>query len=107
MTHSLPFAVDTHPRPGLTPRQDRLEANLARAIANDSPRSTLRETVVQLVDHLRLQGVPASRGIETITEAARRVSNAVEGVRPSATRLPIDCPTLVSTWASARYARAD
>ena len=107
MTESLFQPVEPYAYAGLTPRQDRLEASLARAITSGSPRSTLREIVVQLVDHLRLQGVPASHGVATITEAATRAANAVGGDRASAASLPIDCPTLVSTWATARYSRAD
>jgi hypothetical protein len=107
MSESPSFPAGLRTSPGLTPRQDRLEAKVALAIASGSPRSTLRDAVVQLVDHLRLQGVPASRGVATITEAAARAANAVGSDRARAASLPIDWATLVSSWASARYSRAD
>lgn len=97
----------THTTLRLTPRQDRLEARMAEAIRNQSPRSTLREIVTQLVDHLRLQGVPASRGIAAITDIAARAANAVPRDMANIADTPVDVSALVSSWASARYGRAD
>lgn len=97
----------------LTPRQDRFEERLVRAIANDGPRSVMRDAVHQLVDHLRLQGVPASRGLAIVLDVASRGSRKPgddargehrQSMRPLG---PSDCLTLVSQWAAARYGRAD
>ena len=95
----------------LTPRQDRFEERLVRAIANGGPRSTMRDAVHQLVDHLRLQGVPASRGLAIVLDVASRGSRSAsdardqhEGMNPFG---PLDCLALVRGWAATRYGRAD
>jgi hypothetical protein len=91
----------------LTPRQDFLQARLAQAISNGSTRSALRETVDLLVDHLRLRGIPASRGLEIVIEVASRAANATPRSRADSIEMPFDRLTLVSRWATARYSRAD
>ena len=96
----------------LTPRQDRLEERLARAVASNAPRSTVREAVHQLVDHLRLQGIPASRGLEIVMDVASRGSRAATDAArhdrwsPSPFG-PFDGLGLVPEWAATRYNRAD
>lgn len=84
-----------------------------RAISNGDPRSAMRDATNQLVDHLRLQGMPASRGLAIVMEVASRGSRSqrdvvgedqYEDMRPLG---PLDCLALVSRWAAARYGRAD
>jgi len=100
-------------RPLLTPRQDRLEGRLIRAISSGGPRSAMREAVHQLVDHLSLQGIPASRGLAIVMEVASRSSRAASDAADTDQRGnlsplgPLDCVALVSRWAAARYGLAD
>lgn len=100
-------------RPVLTPRQDRFEARLAHAVSCGSPRSAMRDAVHQLVDHLRLRGVPASRGLAIVMEVASRGSASRVDSPPTEQQVdtspfgPLECLALVSRWAAARYARAD
>src|SRR5687768_4556992 len=100
---SLPF------RPVLTPRQDRFEERLVRAISSSGPRSAMRDAANQLVDHLRLQGIPASHGLAIVMEVASRGSRSQNGViaedqREDMSPLgPSDCLALVARWATARY----
>lgn len=96
----------------LTPRQDRLEERLARAVASGATRSTVREAVHQLVDHLRLQGIPASRGLEMVMDVASRgsrsMSDAARADQWSSSPFgPLDGLALVPEWAATRYRRAD
>ena len=92
--------------PVLTPRQDRLEATIVRALRTGGTRSELREAVYELVDLFRLQGIPAARGVALVMQTAAR------GARtdlPRADR-PADAEDwlrLVASWSERRYTRSD
>lgn len=83
-------------------RQDRLEAKLARVIAAGSPRSAIRDAVQQLVDQLRWQQIPASRGVAIVMDV---VSSAAPA-ETYAFDAQADCLMLAGRWAAQRYARA-
>lgn len=91
--------------PPATPslRQGRFEEKLARVIAAGSPRSTIRAAVEQLVDQLRWQQVPASRGVAMIMDVVARAA----ATETRAFDTQDDCLALVAHWATRRYARAD
>lgn len=73
----------------------------------------MRDATNQLVDHLRLQGIPASRGLAIVMAVASRGSRSQNGVigddqhEDMSPLGPSDCLVLVSRWAAARYERAD
>jgi hypothetical protein len=56
----------------LTPRQDRLEGALIRALVSGAPRSELREIVREYADLLSMQGVSTERTIASLQSVARR-----------------------------------
>ena len=93
--------------PVLTPRQDRLEATIERAVRVGSTRSELREAVYQLVDLFRLQGVPAANGIHAIVETAARAARAGFNRPDHPEESPADRLQLIESWSTHRYARAD
>jgi len=97
-----PFSA-TIPSAALPSRQGRFEETVARAISAGCPRSTIREAVEQLVDHLRWQGIPAARGVAIVMDAASRATRSETRAFDSQG----DCLTLVAGWASRRYLRAD
>lgn len=95
------------PTTELTPRKDRLESALARGLREGATRSELRETVYQLVDLYRLQGLPAPRGIhEIVAAAARAVPAGMSRADRTAESLD-DRLALIESWSRRRYARAD
>ena len=56
----------------LTPRQDRLEGALVRALVAGAPRSEVREIVREYADLLTMQGVSPDQTISTLQTVARR-----------------------------------
>ena len=56
----------------LTPRQDRLEGALVRALVAGAPRSEVREIVREYADLLTMQGVAPEQTISTLQAVARR-----------------------------------
>ena len=56
----------------LTPRQDRLEGALVRALIAGAPRSEVREIVREYADLLTMQGVSPDQTISTLQTVARR-----------------------------------
>src|SRR5689334_13145367 len=56
----------------LTPRQDRLEGALVRALVAGAPRSEVREIVREYADLLTMQGVAPERTISALQAVARR-----------------------------------
>src|SRR4051812_4560938 len=59
----------------LTPRQDRLEGALVRALVAGAPRSEVREIVREYADLLTMQGVSPDQTISTLQAVARRASS--------------------------------
>jgi len=93
----------TIPSATLPSRQGRFEEMVARTISAGCPRSTIREAVEQLVDHLRRQRIPATRGVAIVMDVASRATvSETRGFESEA-----DCLALVAGWASRRYLRAD
>lgn len=102
LIETSPFSATT-PSATLPSRQGRFEETLARAISAGCPRSTIREAVEQLVDHLRWQSIPAARGVAIVMDVATRAGVSERRAFDS----QADCLTLVARWATHRYARAD
>lgn len=93
--------------PELAPRRDRLEAALARGLQTGATRTALRDTVYQLVDYFRGQGMPSSRGVQAIMDCARRaVATRRRGAVGDRTS-PIDVLQLIHSWCERRYTRDD
>ncbi len=93
--------------PMLTPRQDRLEAAIARVFLARGTRSQLRDAVYQLVDLFRVQGVSPDVGIRIISDVSARAALASSGPGDADDGEHGDRLTLVGEWAAHRYARDD
>ena len=98
-TSPVAAAIPSSPLPS---RQGRFEESVVRAISAGCPRSTIREAVEQLVDHLRWQSIPAARGVAIVMDVAARAAT-----EPRAFGSQADCLTLVARWATHRYGRTD
>jgi len=99
-TSPVAAAIPSSPLPS---RQGRFEESVVRAISAGCPRSTIREAVEQLVDHLRWQSIPAARGVAIVMDVAARA--AASETRAFGSQA--DCLTLVARWATHRYGRTD
>ena len=92
----------------LTPRQDRIEDALVRALASGATRSQLRDLVHQYTDLLCLQGIAPERTIAALKSLVRRVAPRMPAREHSlAGDSPEDRLTLIVGWCSARCYRAD
>jgi hypothetical protein len=92
----------------LTPRQDRLEGALVRALVAGAPRSALREIVRAYADLLSMQGVPPEQTIASLQAVARRARPRMrERDESIAGDSADDRMTLIVHWCTARLYRAD
>jgi len=92
----------------LTPRQDRIEGALVRALVSGATRSELRDIVHQYVDLLRLQGTPPERTIALLRAIVRRAAPRMPFREDSvACDSPEDRMSLIVRWCSARLDGAD
>lgn len=103
MLHANAMHLDTSSAslPLLTPRQNRLESTIVRALLTHGTRSELRDAVHQLVDFSRLQGIPLEGGVACIRAVAMRATHAhheTSDVRHDSHRShrPCSCRTLTT-----------
>ena len=92
----------------LTPRQDRLDAELSAVLRQGGTRSALRAIVEELADYARLREVPAEDALATLSDIALRAQPAMASRADSVVgdSMP-DRLTMITRWFSARYHRAD
>ena len=92
----------------LTPRQDRLEEAIVQVLRAGGTRSTLRDHVVQLGDHLRMQGVSVDRATSLVRALGHRATPfMVMDPNPAVGDSPADRIEMMVRWCTARYTRAD
>lgn len=91
----------------LTPRQDRIEAAIERALRDGGTRSELRDAVHQFADHARLQQIPAERVIVMVKAVAMRASPAMRPRSTFAGESLDERLALIVRWCTARYYRVD
>ena len=94
--------------PTLTPRQDRLEQAIVQVLRAGGTRSTLRDHVLQLGDHLRMQGVSMDRATSLIRALGHRATPfMVTDPNPAVGDSPADRIAMMVRWCTAQYSRAD
>src|SRR5215212_1674127 len=92
----------------LTPRQDRIEGALVRALVSGATRSELRDIVHEYADLLRLQGSPPERTIASLRALVRRAAPRMPFRADSvACDSPEDRLNLIVRWCSAWLNGAD
>jgi hypothetical protein len=92
----------------LTPRQDRIEDALVRALASGATRSTLREIVHEYTDLQRLQGIAPEQIVASLTLLVRRAAPRMRAHEDSlAGDSPEERSMLIVRWCSARCYRLD
>jgi len=92
----------------LTPRQDRLEAEITALLSGGSSRSELREAVYQLADALRTQRIGVERAVALAHALVERAAPAMAARGPLAVgAAPADCAEMMERWIATRYRRAD
>ena len=92
----------------LTPRQDRLEAEMMAVLRRGGTRSSLKLVVDEFADYARLQGTPPERALGVVRSLAKRAEPEMAargdvGVGESVS----DRMTMMVRWFEARYHRAD
>lgn len=95
------------PLPLLTPRQNRLEGAIVRALLARGTRSELRGAVHQLVDLFRLQGIALEEGVEHIRAVAMRATMMMADTSTSVGDTPAERVASIVQWARQRYGRCD
>ena len=92
----------------LTPRQDRLEAEIAAVLRRGGTRSSLRVLVDEFADYARLQRTPPESAISTVRAIAQRAGPAMVARGESAVGDSVsDRVTMMVRWIKARYRLAD
>jgi hypothetical protein len=95
------------PRP-LTPRQDRLEAEMMSVLRRGGTRSSLRVVVDEFADYARLQGTPVESALSVVRSVAQRARPDIDARGESAVGDSVsDRITMMVRWFKARYHRAD
>jgi hypothetical protein len=92
----------------LTPRQDRLEAAIVKALRANGTRSELRVLVDQLSGLFRMTGIPLERAIGAVQALGCRA--APDMLRQGSTVVgesPDDRIMMMVRWCSLRYLRGD
>lgn len=91
----------------LTPRQDRIEAAIERALRTGGTRSELREAVHEFADHARMQQIPPERAIAHVKAVAMRAASAMGGEATAAGDSLAERIAMIVRWCTARYYRVD
>lgn len=92
----------------LTPRQDRLEHAIVEVLRAGGTRSALRDQVVQLGDHLRMQGVSLAGATRLVHALGHRATSLMSlDPNPAVGDSPADRMAMMLRWCAARYSRAD
>ena len=92
----------------LTPRQDRLEDAILQVLRTGGTRSVLRDHVLLLGDHLRMQGLSVERATSLVRGLGQRATPLMnmDGL-PAVGDSPADRIAMMVRWCAARYSRAD
>ena len=99
--------ITTAARP-LTPRQDRLEAEIAEVLRRGGTRSSLRVLVEELADLARLQRMPPEDAISAVSAIAQHAGPTMVARGESAVGDSVsDRVTMMVRWIKARYRLAD
>lgn len=101
----IEIAASTRP---LTPRQDRLEAEMMAVLRRGGTRSSLKTVVDEFADYARLQGTPPENALRVVQSAAQRagpemLARGESGVGESIS----DRMAMMVRWFSVRYHSAD
>ena len=92
----------------LTPRQDRLEHAIVEVLRAGGTRSALRDHVVQLGDHLRMQGVSLDGATRLVHALGHRATSLMSlDPNPAVGDSPADRMAMMLRWCAARYSHAD
>jgi hypothetical protein len=92
----------------LTPRQDRIEDALVRALASGATRSRLRDIVHEYTDLQRLQGIAPEQIIASLKSLVRRAAPRMRVHEDSlAGDSPEERSMLITRWCSVRCYRGD
>ncbi|MEP6998987.1 MAG: hypothetical protein ABI969_00815 [bacterium] len=92
----------------LTPRQDRLEAEMLAVLQRRGTRSSLRVLVDEFADRARVQGTPPEAALKTVTSIAQRASTEMPGYDDAAVGESVpDRMAMMERWFKSRYHRAD
>ncbi|MEO5817585.1 MAG: hypothetical protein ABIT20_20120 [Gemmatimonadaceae bacterium] len=92
----------------LTPRQDRLEAQMIAVLRRGGTRSSLRVAVDDFADFARLQGIPAESALDTVRSAAQRAGPEMAARGESVVGESIgDRVAMMVRWFGFRYHRVD
>ncbi|MEO8622357.1 MAG: hypothetical protein ABI625_14900 [bacterium] len=92
----------------LTPRQDRLEAEMVAVLRRRGTRSALRVLVDEFADRARVQGIPPEAALKTVRSIAQRASTEMPAHEDSAVGESVpDRMVMMERWFTSRYYRAD
>jgi hypothetical protein len=92
----------------LTPRQDRLEAQMVAVLRRGGTRSSLRVVVDEYADYARLQGIPPESALNVVRSVAQRARPDID----SRSEIPVgdsaaDRVAMMVRWFKSRYHRED
>jgi hypothetical protein len=94
--------------PPLTPRQDRLEAQMVAVLRRGGTRSSLRVVVDEFADFARIRGIPAESALNVVRLAAQRAGPEIAARGDSAVGDSVaDRVAMMVRWCKSRYDRAD
>jgi hypothetical protein len=92
----------------LTPRQDRLEAEMAAVLRRGGTRSSLRALVDEFADYARLRGMSPESGLSVVNAVVQRAGPEMAARGESAVGdSASDRVTMMVCWFTSRYHRAD
>jgi hypothetical protein len=94
--------------PQLTPRQDRLEAQMVAVLRRGGTRSSLRVVVDEYADYARLQGIPAEYALTVVRSVALRAGPDMDAREDTAVGdSAADRVAMMVRWFKSRYHRND
>ena len=92
----------------LTPRQDRIEAQMVAVLRRGGTRSSLRAVVDEFADYARLQGIPPERALTVVRSVAQQAGPEMAARGDSAVGdSAADRVAMMVRWFKSRYHRAD
>jgi hypothetical protein len=92
----------------LTPRQDRLEAEIVEVLRAGGTRSSLKVLVQEFADYSRIRGTSAEGAVSIVERMSQRAGPAMaaRGTPAVGDSVP-DRLSMMKAWLRARYHRAD
>ncbi len=94
--------------PQLTPRQDRIEAQMVAVLRRGGTRSSLRVVVDELADYARLQGISPEGALTIVRSVAQQAGPEMDARGDSAVGdSAADRVAMMVRWFKSRYHRAD